>query len=295
MASESSTATVDLGPTLPDTHDSEPAIENALTNDESATSALFAQATPAVTPAPEAVNEPNTTLVETAPESTEHVAPSQQQVASVATPIEKDEPTAVFSMAPSNGGKAQLSLLRERARIALADDDKVAAVEALQAIVTDYPEDTRAPKQLASLLFSQQRFREAQAILENALSRLPADNAMRIMLSRIAYKTGNIQGAYDTLAAHPFPKLAEVELLSFRASLAERLKQYELASDDYRLLLAKEPQNAKWWLGLGVSQDKLSRVSEAIESYQQAQELNQLPAQVSGFLKERITILARQS
>jgi len=165
----------------------------------------------------------------------------------------------------------------------------------LRAILVNYPEDLRAPKQLASILFSQQRFGEAAQVLEVALQRLPSDSSLRMMLSRIAFKTGDIQLAYETLAAHPFERLADIELLSFRAALAERLKHYEHANQDYVLLVGREPRNARWWLGLGVSQDKLAQTGAAIKSYQQAKDLNQLPSQVREFLQERIDILARQS
>jgi MSHA biogenesis protein MshN len=206
---------------------------------------------------------------------------------------EQEKP--VFSMAPSNGNKPQLSLLREQARIALSRDDELAAIKALQVIRAEYPEDKRAPKQLASLLFKRQSFSDAVTVLDGALKNTPADSTLRVMRARISFQTGDVVNAYTVLAEHPFPKMADIELLSFRAALAERLERYENAGDDYRLLLAKEPQNAKWWLGLGLSQDKLSQVADAISSYKQARSLNQLPSQVSGFLQERIDILARQS
>jgi MSHA biogenesis protein MshN len=224
-----------------------------------------------------------------------------------ATPVEEVQPVLAtteepapkgsgeFSIAPSNGAIAELSSLREQARVALAEEDKGGAIDALRAILVNYPEDLRAPKQLASILFSQQRFGEAAQVLEVALQRLPSDSSLRMMLSRIAFKTGDIQLAYETLAAHPFERLADIELLSFRAALAERLKHYEHANQDYVLLVGREPRNARWWLGLGVSQDKLAQTGAAIKSYQQAKDLNQLPSQVREFLQERIDILARQS
>jgi MSHA biogenesis protein MshN len=207
------------------------------------------------------------------------------------TPQEPGE----FSIAPSNGAIAELSSLREQARVALAEENQSGAIDALRAILINYPEDLQAPKQLASILFSQQRFSEATEVLENALQGLPADSSLRMMLSRIAFKTGDIQLAYETLAAHPYKRLADIELLSFRAALAERLQHYQHANEDYVLLVGREPRNARWWLGLGISQDKLAQSSAAIKSYQQAKDLNQLPTQVREFVQERIDILARQS
>ncbi|WP_371193515.1 tetratricopeptide repeat protein [Glaciecola sp. SC05] len=210
--------------------------------------------------------------------------------------VEQTEaPVAEFSVAPSNGAKVGISSLREQARIALNDDDIKGALSALETLIFEYPEDIRARKQLASLLFSHHGVERAYQILKDGLVLTPADNAMRVMLARVAFKTGNYQDAHNALAEHPFPNLADVELISFRAALAERLSQYENAYEDYKLLVAREPRNAKWWLGLGVSQDKLKLVQPALESYRQAKDLKQLPTQVDTFVDQRIAALARQS
>jgi len=57
---------------------------------------------------------------------------------------------------------------------------------------------------------------------------------------------------------------------------------------------ARETNNDKWGIGLGVSQDKLRQSKQALESYRQAKELKQLPTQVDTFVDERIAVLARQ-
>ncbi len=211
--------------------------------------------------------------------------------------IEQDDPSEVaqFSVAPSNGAKAGISLLREQARLALDENNIAGAINALEVLIEQYPEDLRARKQLASILFSHNRVEQAQRVLNEGLAINPADNALRIMLARVAFKIGDYQEAHKALSEHPYPELADIELLSFRAALAERLSQYLDANHDYKLLVAREPQNAKWWLGLGVSQDKLKRPEQAIASYQQAKGLKQLPSQVDEFVEQRIAVLERQS
>ncbi|MFC4701073.1 DUF6584 family protein [Glaciecola siphonariae] len=200
-----------------------------------------------------------------------------------------------FSVAPSNGSQGRISSLREQARIALNNNDAPSAIQSLTNLIESYPEDVRARKQLASLLFSSARYEQARQLLQAGLRVTPADNAMRIMLARVAFKTGDFEDAHAALAGHPYPALANIELISFRAALAERLSQYEFAYQDYKLLVSREPNNAKWWLGLGVSQDKLNRGEQALASYQRVKGLNQLPAQVGEFVEQRIAILARQS
>jgi MSHA biogenesis protein MshN len=211
------------------------------------------------------------------------------------TPLESQAEIAHFSVAPSNGSKARISSLREQARIALNENNIAQASLALEKIVAEYPNDVRTRKQLASLLFSHNSIERAQYILTQGLVINPGDNSMRIMMARLAFKTGDYKGAHATLAQHPYPELADIELVSFRAALAERLSQYIDAHKDYKILITREPQNAKWWLGLGVSQDKLKRPQQALASYQYAKDLKQLPSQVDDFVKQRIAVLERES
>lgn len=210
-------------------------------------------------------------------------------------PLESQAEIAHFSVAPSNGGKASISSLREQARIALNENNIAQASLALEKIIAEYPNDVRTRKQLASLLFSHNSIERAQQILTQGLAISPGDNSMRIMMARLAFKTGDYKSAHATLAQHPYPELADVELVSFRAALAERLSQYIDAHKDYKILITREPQNAKWWLGLGVSQDKLKRPQQALASYQYAKDLKQLPSQVNDFVKQRIAVLERES
>ncbi|WP_395339854.1 tetratricopeptide repeat protein [Ningiella sp. W23] len=199
-----------------------------------------------------------------------------------------------FRVLPSSGDETKQSILREQARVALIDNDIGAAISALSTLVELYPQDSRARKQLASVLFSRQAYEQASIVLKAGLPHAPADSDMRVMLARLLYKTGEYSQALQTLKSHPYPHLADIELISFRAALGERMGEYSSAYEDYTLLTTREPNNAKWWLGLGVSQDKLSMSAQAIESYYQVQNLNQLPTDVNQFVEQRIAVLTRQ-
>jgi MSHA biogenesis protein MshN len=196
---------------------------------------------------------------------------------------------------PSDGSKGRLSQLRAQAHHASEKGDEQAVVASLQKIIELAPEDLRTRKQLAAMLFSKQKFQAAQQVLLEALVQAPADSSSRLMLARIHYRAGKNTAALDTLKAHPHHTLASDELLSFRAALAESIGEYQLAQGDYQLLVNRNPNEAKWWLGLGVSLDKQKLGEEAIASYEQAKSLKQLPQQVDTFVEQRIRLLARRS
>lgn len=206
-----------------------------------------------------------------------------------------DEQNASLDIKPSDGSKGRLSQLRAQAHHASENGDEQAVVASLQKIIELAPEDLRTRKQLAAMLFSKQKFQAAQQVLLEALVQAPADSSSRLMLARIHYRAGENTMALDTLKAHPHHTLASDELLSFRAALAESIGEYQLAQVDYQILVNRNPKEAKWWLGLGVSLDKQKLGEEAIASYEQAKSLKQLPQQVDTFVEQRIRLLARRS
>lgn len=200
-----------------------------------------------------------------------------------------------FSVAPSDGAKSQLSSLRAQAHMASEKNDDAEVAQILQEILVIAPKEIKIRKQLAALLFSKNQLDSAKEVLKVGIEQEPSNSSLRLMLSRIYYRLGDLKTAYSVLAEHPYSALANDELVSFRAALAEKTGNYSFAQQDYLLLVQRNPNDAKWWLGLGVSQDKQQMSEKAISSYQNAQSLKQLPQQVDTFVAKRIELLARSS
>jgi MSHA biogenesis protein MshN len=200
-----------------------------------------------------------------------------------------------FSVAPSSGSQGQLSRLRAKAHMASEKNNDAEVTRLLKEILFIAPLETKTRKQLAALLFSTNKLSDAQQVLAQGIKQTPSDSSMRLMQSRIFFKLGDNSSAFTVLSEHPYSALANDELVSFRAALAEKIGQYGNAQKDYQILVQRNPKDAKWWLGLGVSQDKQKLNEQAVSSYQQAQSLNQLPLKVDLFLAERIELLTRRS
>jgi MSHA biogenesis protein MshN len=237
-------------------------------------------------------------------------APSPEKIQSFAGPVESiskdvnsnkviEQPlpakASEFVVAASDGAKTRLSSLRAEAFIASQKNDDASVVKILHEILSIAPQEMKIRKQLAALLFSKSELGDAKNVLSIGIEQSPTDSSMRLMLSRIFYRLGELDQAFTVLAEHPYSALANDELVSFRAALAEKTGNYVIAQEDYLLLVQRNPNDAKWWLGLGVSQDKQKLSEQAISSYQQAQSLNQLPQQVDTFVAQRIQLLARRS
>jgi MSHA biogenesis protein MshN len=208
---------------------------------------------------------------------------------------QKPPVSQTFKVKASDGAKSTLSHLRAQAHLASKRGDDVGVIENLQAIIRLTPEDLRTRKQLAALLFSKNKLQSAKKELLKAIVQAPADSSIRLMLARVHFKSGDDQLALSVLVAHPSNSLANDELLSFRAALAEKVGEYAVSQQDYQLLVQRNPSEAKWWLGLGVSQDKQMLINQALTSYEQAQSLKQLPQQVDSFVQQRIALLTERS
>lgn len=207
----------------------------------------------------------------------------------------QQEQNAFVKVSPSDGAQSQLSSLRAMAHLASKESDDEKVIQLLNEILRIAPNELRTRKQLAAMLFSKERLTQAQKLLVDGLQIVPSDSSLRLMLARIHFKLGDQTQAFTVLAEHPYQALANDELISFRAALAERIGEYPRAEQDYQVLIQRNPTEAKWWLGLGVSQDKQRLSEQAIISYQQAQSLKQLPQKVDTFVEQRIQLLARRS
>ncbi|MGY0562117.1 MAG: hypothetical protein ACW7DQ_01495 [Paraglaciecola chathamensis] len=69
------------------------------------------------------------------------------------------------------------------------------------------------------------------------------------------------------------------------------MENYAQAQQDYQKLVNAEPQQAKWWLGLGIAQDSSGDKTQAIVSYQKADNEQQLTPQVITFVRQRLNDL----
>jgi len=88
------------------------------------------------------------------------------------------------------------------------------------------------------------------------------------------------------------PQVTEApEYHALLAYVAQQLGSDQLARKHYQLLLQQHPQRADWWLGLGVSEERLGNKSPALQAYQHATARPGLSLSVQQYAKKRIRIL----
>lgn len=237
-----------------------------------------------------------------APEKTEesHSTGSMRAIAQpteeAETPIQGPEitesPASHFELTTTADSDKQTQNLRERIRLALAKPDKREAIALMGQLIDAEPENTAVRKKLAAILFAQGQTASARDMLIKTLQMSPADHSVRLMLARLYVQQGQPEAAATVLADADQYRPVSADLLAFRAAAAQEHGNYSAALSDYNQLAAMTPDQARWWLGVGISADKLGEGEVASRAYQQALSLRQLNSEVNQFMSQRISALS---
>jgi MSHA biogenesis protein MshN len=201
------------------------------------------------------------------------------------------EQTSSFRMSGSSQ-KNSINSLKQRIGESLKNDNFDIAQSLLGKLLAIDPNNIQARKKSASLLFSKGNYEQSRQLLIKGINLHPAQSDLRLMLARLYVVQKKPLKAMTLLSEFQPSANNPVEYLAYRAALAQQLKQTALANTDYLTLTSIEYSNAKWWLGLAITRDKLGEINEALKAYNKAKSLRQLDSSVNEFIQQRITVLA---
>jgi MSHA biogenesis protein MshN len=184
------------------------------------------------------------------------------------------------------------SSLKQRIAESLNNEDLDLAQSLLKELLAAEPNNIKARKKLASLLFAQGNYAQSKQLLIQGIKLHPVQSDVRLMLARLYVVQKEPSQALNLLTEF-YPSVNnQTEYLAYRAALAQQLKQTQLAKSDYQALTNIESTNAKWWLGLALARDQLGETNKALQAYNKAHSLNQLNSAVNDFMQQRISVLA---
>lgn len=176
-----------------------------------------------------------------------------------------------------------------RADKAMDANDMKSALAAFNEALRYQPTNVEARQKLAALYFGKGDTREAYDILQAGIN-LDRDNqVLRLALSKLLVKAEQPEAALSPLVH--MPPAPSRDYLAMRAALAQKQKQNEIALESYQLLTAREPENARWWLGLAIQQERALAFQSAINSYQQALGKVGISNQSQAFIRDRLNLL----
>jgi MSHA biogenesis protein MshN len=141
---------------------------------------------------------------------------------------------------------------------------------------------------LFGLLVEQQRYEEAQTLLEVTLARDPAQPQMASRLARLKLERGDARGAEETLARAAAAATDNAEYRALHAAVLQRLTLHKRAVAEYQAALQLAPQAGVWWMGLGISLEADGRLPEAKEAFQRARATGALSPELAAFVDQKL-------
>lgn len=186
----------------------------------------------------------------------------------------------------------ELAALAERkATTAMAKGQMREAQDNYYQVLLHDPHNQGAREQLAGLLYGEGRLTEASQVLEEGLRLDPAQADLRLLLARVAISGGDRQKALDWLTGYQPDLAANLDYYATWAGLAQELGQPAQASELYVKLLRQQPDQGRWWLGLGVAEDGQGHRQRALDAYGNAQLHGDLGEASTRWLEQRIAQL----
>ncbi|WP_324021199.1 tetratricopeptide repeat protein [Aeromonas caviae] len=184
---------------------------------------------------------------------------------------------------------AELATLAERkATTAMAKGRMEEAQDGYYEVLAHDPHNQGAREQLASLLYGAGRLTEAAQVLEEGLRLDPTQADLRLLLARVAISGGDRQKALDWLTGYQPDIASNLDYYATWAGLAQELGQPVQASEMYVRLLRQQPDQGRWWLGLGVAEDGQGHRQRALDAYRNAQLHGNLGEASTQWLEQRI-------
>ena len=177
----------------------------------------------------------------------------------------------------------------DRAEKALDANDFEEAAQEYQHALRYVPEDEVSRRKLAALYYSNTNVRKSAETLEEGIRLDKNSNELRIALASIFLKEKQPVAALNTLGY--IPNNVSNKYLAMRAALAQQLKSDDLALQSYQMLIKRDAENGRWWLGLGIQQERASDLQGAKESYTKALTMVGLSSQSQSFMRKRLAVL----
>ncbi|NIY84031.1 tetratricopeptide repeat protein [Vibrio hepatarius] len=175
------------------------------------------------------------------------------------------------------------------AKKALDSNDLKSALAHYNEALKYTPQNTKVRKKLSALYYGKGDARKAVDLLQKGIS-LENDNiSLRLALAKLLIKEKQQAAALSAVAA--MLDNASVEYLSLRGALAQKNSQDAMAMESYQKLVEMEPDSGRWWLGLGIQQERMLEFDNAKASYHKALEGMGLSGQSHQFIIDRLNLI----
>jgi Flp pilus assembly protein TadD len=150
------------------------------------------------------------------------------------------------------------------------------------------PQHIDARVLLAKTYLTQGRLKKTAELLDHGLQIFPSKLRLINARAQLYLQQKNTSAALQTLQRLDSGKIANETYLSLLAASYQQQQSYSKAVEIYQKLTHLNPDQAKFWLGLGISLDNLGKNRPAFYAYQQALSRKGLSDSVVNYIKQRV-------
>ncbi|GEA03616.1 MSHA biogenesis protein MshN [Alteromonas sp. KUL17] len=160
-----------------------------------------------------------------------------------------------------------------------------------------FPHNDEARKQLAALYFGQNNNLQALQVLSEGIVISPSELIWRELMAKILVQESRFEEVLNLMPDSLDAKaLAEgrADYLILKGTSAQTINKSDQAISAFSAMTSLQPNNAKWWLALGVNYDALADERLAISSYSRALAIGGLSSASAQYANSRLTDLQEQ-
>jgi Tfp pilus assembly protein PilF len=174
--------------------------------------------------------------------------------------------------------------------VKLINSGRTAQAEALLQGLLGGVEDYSARQHLLALYGRQKKVDRERRLLRESMTSYPDAALFKTEYARSLFQTAAYRAVIELFANDTSIDVNQQALV---AASYQRLDEHQDAVKHYRLALAQNANNARNWIGLGISQEHTAALEEALNSYQRAVKLGGLNSRLRAFVDARSSTLSQ--
>ena len=198
-----------------------------------------------------------------------------------AAPVEID----IKSTNPNNASNNRLEYA-----VQLINSGRITKAESLLQGLLGGVEDYSARQHLLALYGRQQQVDRERRLLRGSMAKYPDAALFKTEYARSLFQSAAYRAVIQLFAKEISIDVTQQALV---AASYQRLDEHENAVKHYRLALAQDANNARNWIGLGISQEHTAALEAALDSYQRAVKLGGLNSRLRAFVDARRNTLSQ--
>ena len=165
--------------------------------------------------------------------------------------------------------------------------------QAYRALEID-PAHIQARSTLTNYLIEQHALRDALLVLDTGLKIHPQHYDWLTLKAKMLVNMGRNEEAINLLAASGPDIREDPGYYAFLAALLQKQGRNEEAAAYYREVVEQKSDNGIWWMGLGISLERIARTDQAQIAYQNSLSDRSLTPDIREFVSNRLSSINRQ-